>query len=80
MSKGNAGDFTCPTGTEVACLDSGDQICPGSSKCVDQGATCFDEYPCELSEGFICESEYDGVMNGYKQVVRQHDGLVAKYG
>jgi hypothetical protein len=78
MSKGNAGDFTCPNGTEAACLDTGDKVCPGSTKCIDEGATCFDEYPCDLVEGFVCASEYDGVMNGYKQAVKQHDELVSE--
>jgi hypothetical protein len=78
MSKDNAGDFTCPTGTKAACLDTGDKVCPGSTKCIDEGATCFDEYPCDLSEGFVCATEYDGVMNGYKQAVKQHDELASE--
>jgi len=78
MSKGNTGDFTCPTGTEAACLDTSDKVCPGSTKCIDEGATCFDEYPCSLSEGFVCAAEYDGVMNGYKQAVKQHDELASE--
>jgi hypothetical protein len=78
MSKGNAGGFTCPTGTEAACLDTGDKVCPGSTKCIDEGATCFDAYPCDLSEEFVCASEYDGVMNGYKQAVKQHDELASE--
>jgi hypothetical protein len=78
MSKGNAGDFTCPTSTKAACLDTGDKVCPGSTKCIDEGATCFDEYPCDLSEGFVCASEYDGVMNGYKRALKQHDELASE--
>ena len=78
MSKGNTGDFTCPTGTEAACLDTSDKVCPGSTQCIDEGATCFDEYPCSLSEGIVCASEYDGVMNGYKQAVKQHDELASE--
>ncbi len=78
ISHGKRGDFSCPTGTEPACLDTGDKVCPGSTMCIDEGATCFDEYPCDLSEGFVCDSEYDGVMNGYKQAVRQNDELASE--
>jgi hypothetical protein len=74
---GNAklGDVSCPDGTGAACLDIGDKVCPGSTKCVDVGATCFDEYPCDLSKGFVCESTYDDVLDELKQAVRQHDEL-----
>jgi len=69
------GGFSCPDGTGAACLDIGDKVCPGSTKCVDVSATCFDEYPCDLSEGFVCESGYDDVLDDLKQAVRQHDEL-----
>jgi hypothetical protein len=78
ISHGKRGDFSCPTGTSAACLDIGDKVCPSSTKCVDEGATCFDDYPCDSSEGFVCESEYDGVMNGYKQAVSQHNALASE--
>ena len=72
------GDFSCPNGTEPACLDNGDKVCPDSSRCVDEHATCFDDYPCDLSGGFVCESEYDDLMKDHKQVVRQHDELASE--
>ena len=78
VSTGVWGDFSCPNGAEAACLDSGDKVCPGSTKCVDEGATCFDEYPCDLSGGFVCESEYDDVLDDYKEAVRQHNQLVSE--
>lgn len=68
-------DFSCPDGSNAACLDDGDKVCPSSTKCVDDGATCFDEYPCELSEGFVCETKYDNVLDDCKQAVSQHNEL-----
>ena len=78
LSNGKRGDFSCPDGTGAACLDSGDKVCPGSTKCVDEGATCFDEYPCDLSGGFVCESTYDDAMRDYQQAVRQYDELASE--
>ena len=78
VSTGAWGDFSCPTGTEVACLESGDKVCPSSTKCVDEGATCFDAYPCDLNGSFVCESEYDDVMNDYKQAVIEHNQLASE--
>ena len=72
------GDFSCPNGTDAACIDSGDKVCPSSTKCVDNGATCFDEYPCDLSGGFVCESKYDEVLDNNKKVVRQHNQLASE--
>jgi hypothetical protein len=77
LSNGKHGDFSCPDGTEPSCLDSGSKVCPGSTKCIDDRATCFDEYPCDLSGGFVCESQYDDVLNEYKDVVRQYDQLAS---
>ena len=57
----SCGDFTCPEGTNASCLDMDDKVCPGSARCVDDGATCFDEYPCDLSDGFICAFEFESV-------------------
>lgn len=78
ISHGKRGDFSCQTGTEPACLGTGDKVCPGSTKCIDEGATCFDAYPCDLSEGFVCAAEYDGFKNGYNQAVRQNDELASE--
>ena len=75
LGKDDRGGFSCPDGTGAACLDIGDKVCPGSAKCIDDHATCFDEYPCDLSEGFVCASEYDDILNRLKQVARQHDEL-----
>ena len=75
LSNGKRGDFSCPDGTDAACLDTGDKICPGSAQCVGDHATCFEEYPCDLNEGFVCESEYDDILDKLKQAVSQHDEL-----
>lgn len=72
------GDFSCPTGTEAACLDSGDKVCPGSTRCVDEHAACFDNYPCDLNGGFVCRAEYDAAMSRCEQAVRQYDELAAE--
>ena len=70
--------FLCPDGTDAACLDIGDQVCPGSARCVGDHATCFDEYPCGPGEGFVCASEYDDMLSKLKQVAAQHDELAAE--
>ena len=78
LGNGKRGDFSCPDGTGAACLDIGDIVCPSSAKCVDDRATCFDEYPCDLDKGFVCESKYDDVLDDLKQTVRQHDELASE--
>lgn len=75
LSNDEHGGFSCPDGTDAACLDIGDKVCPDSAKCVDDRATCFDQYPCDISEGFVCESQYDGILDDLKQAVSQHDEL-----
>ena len=72
------GDFSCPTGTEAACLNGGDKVCPGSTRCIDEHATCFDNYPCNLSGGFVCQAQYDNAMTGCKQAVGQYDELATE--
>jgi hypothetical protein len=77
-SIGAWGISSCPDGTEPACLGIGDKVCPSSTKCVDHDAICFDEYPCEISGGIVCESEYDDVLNNYEKVVRQYNELISE--
>jgi hypothetical protein len=78
VSLGALSDFTCPDGTEPACLANSDKVCPGASKCVDFGATCFDDYPCDSRGGFVCASSYDDTLNNYKEAVSQHDQLASE--
>jgi len=75
VSTGAWGGFSCPNGTKAVCLNTDDKVCPTSAKCVDDGATCFDGYACDLNKGFVCESTYDDVLSDYKQTVRQHNEL-----
>jgi hypothetical protein len=77
-SNNETGNFTCPDGTEPSCLDPGDNVCPNSAKCVENRATCFDEYPCDLSGGFVCAFQYENVMKGYKQAVGKYDELASE--
>lgn len=69
------GGFLCPDGTDAACLDIGEKVCPGTTRCVDDQATCFDEYPCDLSEGIVCASEYDDMLEEFRRVVNQQNQL-----
>lgn len=78
FSIGAWGDFSCPNGTEPACIDEGDKVCPSSTKCVDNDATCFDDYPCDVGGGFVCESEYDNVLNDSETAVRQYNELASE--
>ena len=68
-------DFSCPDGTEPACLDKGDKVCPEAARCVDNSAVCFDEFPCGASEGFVCESRYDAMMKDYRDAAKEHEAL-----
>ena len=77
-SIGAWGLSSCPDGTELACMDIDDKVCPGSTKCVDLDATCFDEYPCDISGGFVCESEYDDVLKNYEKTVTQYNELTSE--
>jgi len=83
FSYGN--EFTCPYGTEAACLDYGDKVCSSSAKCVRNDAICFDSYTCNY-EGFICKSEYtdlsdeyESLHNEYEQTVNDYNELLRQY-
>lgn len=78
ISSGSRGDFSCPDGTNAACLDNGDQVCPGSAKCVSNDDVCFEKNTCPSGGGFICESEYDDILSDYRKAVSQHDELATE--
>jgi hypothetical protein len=78
VSSGSWSEFSCPTGSDLACLNVDDTVCPLSAKCVDDGATCFDEYPCEPGESFVCESQYDKAMVECNMAVKQHAQLASE--
>jgi len=75
LINNKCGGFTCPDGTELSCLGSGDKVCPGSTKCVAEKAICFDSYPCSPNDGFVCESKYDELANDYRNTVRKYNEL-----
>jgi hypothetical protein len=68
-------DFSCPEATEPACLDKGDKVCPATARCVDSSAVCFDSFPCDASEGFVCESRYDALMKDCREAAQEHNAL-----
>ena len=78
VTTGAWGGFSCPNGSEPVCLDEGDKVCPASTMCVNEQATCFDDYPCDPNAGFVCETEYDGVMDEARQATAQHDELASE--
>ena len=71
-------DFSCPNGGDPVCLDEGDKVCPYSTMCVNEQATCFDDYPCDPNAGFVCESEFDSVMDDARQATAEHDELTSE--
>ena len=85
-SVGWSGDFSCPLGTDGACLDWGDKVCSSFSKCVDKNASCFSEYTCGFQNEFVCKSDLDAVVTKYDELVRkfnrlvnEHDELIRKF-
>ena len=69
-------EFTCPAGTEAACLEAGDKVCAGDTKCVDRSATCLEDFPCNLNEGFVCTSEHDASLADCRDKVAQYEALI----
>ena len=70
--------FTCLDGTNMACLDDGDTICPVTAKCVDKAAVCLDESRCDSDRGYICGSEYDAVLSDHQKTVDQYNQLLSE--
>ena len=52
--------------------------CPDSSKCVDENATCFEDYPCNPDEGFVCASKYGVVLDENKKLANQYNELISE--
>ena len=78
VSATAAAEFTCPVATSPACIDPGDTVCPADSRCVGTGATCFEDYPCQPGEGFVCASSYDEALAGAQATSAQYDSLVTE--
>jgi hypothetical protein len=68
-------NLSCPDGTEAACLDAGDKVCAPDTKCVHQSATCLQDFPCALDEGFVCAPEHDAALVECRKNVAQFDAL-----
>ncbi len=80
------GNFSCPRGSEAVCLDPGDLVCPATSKCVNDQAVCFEDYPCDADDGFVCESRHDELANEnevlvkkYNQLISEHNDLIGRH-
>jgi hypothetical protein len=70
--------FTCPFGTQGACLDYGDTVCSSSGQCVSDDAMCFDRYQCDY-EGFTCKSNLTDCADEYDRLLSTHNSLVDDY-
>ena len=70
--------FSCRFGTQPACLDFGDKVCPSFGKCVDSNAVCFDSFQCDY-EGFTCRSNLTECSDGYDELLDTHNALVDDY-
>jgi hypothetical protein len=78
LSSSASGDYSCPDGTNAACLGNGDTVCPASAKCVGNEAVCLDGRACDSARGYICGSEYDELMKDYEKVVSQYNQLTSE--
>lgn len=78
VSIGAQAGYTCPDGTNMACLDDGDTVCPLSAKCVDKAAICLEESSCESDRGYICGSEYDEALSNHQKTVDQYNQLLSE--
>jgi hypothetical protein len=70
--------FTCPFGTQAACLDYGETVCSSSGQCVSEDAMCFDRYQCDY-EGFTCKSNLTDCADEYDRLLSTHNSLVDDY-
>ena len=78
VTAGARAGFTCLDGTNMACLDDGDTVCPVTAKCVDKAAVCLDESRCDSDRGYICGSEYDAVLSDHQKTVDQYNQLLSE--
>lgn len=75
---GYGDSFSCPYGTQAACLDYSDKVCSSTAKCVDRSAVCFDSYTCNY-KGFICKSKFDNLASTCQDLQDEYNSLVNKY-
>jgi hypothetical protein len=45
---------------------------------VGTGATCFEDYPCQPGEGFVCASSYDEALADAQATSARYDSLAAE--
>lgn len=63
VSAAHAQSFSCSIG-KPACLGFGEKV-------VDSSAVCFSSYEC--SSGFVCRSDYTGVVDDYNDLVDRYN-------
>lgn len=68
-------DFSCPVGTDGACLSFGEVVCRSGAKCVEQSATCFSTYTCGLSNEFVCKSDFEDLASSCRRLQTDHEEL-----
>ena len=66
----NAESFSCPLGSDPACLDYGAVVCKSMAKCVSDDAVCFESFQCGY-QGFVCKSKLDDAIEEYENIYRQ---------
>jgi len=70
--------LSCPSGTDIACLDDGDKVCPPSTKCVAEDVICLDKNSCDPEDSFMCKSDYELVLKDYENAVSEQHKLVSE--
>jgi len=78
MSPGAPGDYSCPEGSNMVCVDAADTVCPASARCVSNEAICLDEKACNSARGYICGSDYDDVLLEHEQIVHKYNQLTSE--
>ena len=72
-------DFSCPIGTEAACMEQDDKICPSSARCVATASVCFEEYACDADDGYVCASRYDEATEENTELVGKYNEMTSKH-
>ena len=70
--------LSCPPGTDAACLDNGDKVCPLSTKCVSEDVICLDKNSCGPEDSFMCRSDHELVLKDYESAVNEQNKLAAE--
>jgi hypothetical protein len=70
--------LSCPPGTDSACLDNGDKVCPPSTRCVAEDVICLDKNSCDPEDSFMCKSDYELVLKDYENAVSEQNKLASE--